>query len=198
MLEEIRRRIAALHDVGRAVLAEGLTQAPPYASLLPLGLVLLQLHELFSIVLIGSEKEVRQLFRAEDSPKPDLYIRVRAIHGLVIASYYPVQLKAEEGDLRRANQILPDSVPTPRQQWWCERIGPSCYRRDARIIIETARFFDDVLESALSIAEIVKVIPQYPAFERDLWDEIARHLMHIESHCQYDEESIAECLWPAE
>ncbi|MGQ9526126.1 MAG: hypothetical protein ACUVTZ_15000 [Armatimonadota bacterium] len=198
MLEEIRRRIAALYDVGRAVLAEGLTPAPPYASLLPLGLALLQLHDLFSILLNGSENELRQLFGAEEGPKPDLYIRVRAIHGLVIASDYPVNLKAEEGDLERANQILPDSVPTPREQWWYERIGPSCYSKDAETIIETARFLDDVLESALSIAESLQLILQYPAFERDLWREINSHLIHIEHHCQYDEESIGKCLWPRE
>lgn len=198
MLEEIRRRVDCLSDVGRAVLAEGLTPGPPYASLLPLGLALLHLHDVFSILLNGSEDEVSWLFRVGDWPQPHLCHRVRAIHGLVIASSYPVQLKAKEGDLRRAKQILPDSVPTPREQWWCERIGPSCYSKDADIITATAHFLEDVLQSALSIAEILQLIPQYPSFEPDLWDEIARHLMHIESHCQYDEESIAECLWPEE
>jgi hypothetical protein len=187
-----KKKLIVLQTVGKQLLDSELDIEGPLDSLKPLGMVLLEGFNLFSILISGSYEKIHNLFDGGEEKGPNIDTRLKFMRDLISASnratYTRASLTHEAEDLPGVSVVGID---------WLESISPHVEQHDESVLTEVLELINETLEALLSIAMMLNT-SNLDSVSKEVWREIHRHVVHIRDHYDYAETYIIDMLRPAE
>jgi len=188
-----RRQIQQLRDPARQLLHGVESEYVSCGSLVPLGLALAEMAQLFEELLVAGPPEVHALFDGGETNGPNLDTRLKYIRDLCSASSYAV--RGRIGDAFHAFVAAPDApVESPGESAWLTILSEQANYGCHDSVVELARLLDDTFEAG---AEIANSLGVFVTAEPACWNEVLRNLHHIRDHFDCAETLLIACMRPS-